>query len=177
MRFCKSVWIFTIWPLDGAAAWGRSLHNVDSLQKQTWAQTCCMLTGVLLLLHRLGKTLQRCLENTAKSQYTNIRLKKGRHFATQSHPVYLTSIQNVFQAHDKALTRTSIATGRNHGNVWQMEGDRARGHSPSHHQKLVDLWVFELVVGVPHLDLQLLLNTGVFFPWEGWHQEDNHQAC
>lgn len=34
---------------------------------------------------------------------------------------------------------------------------------PRHHQELVDLWVFQLIVGVPKLRLELLLNPGVRF--------------
>lgn len=32
---------------------------------------------------------------------------------------------------------------------------------PRYHQELVDLRIFELVVGIPHLGLQLLLDPGV----------------
>lgn len=35
------------------------------------------------------------------------------------------------------------------------------GVLPCHHQELVDLRVFELIVGVPHLGLQLLLDPVV----------------
>ncbi len=37
---------------------------------------------------------------------------------------------------------------------------------PRHHQELVDLRVFQLVVGVPHLGLQLLLDAVVGFTWD-----------
>lgn len=36
---------------------------------------------------------------------------------------------------------------------------------PCHHQELVNLRVFQLVVGVPKLGLELLLNPGVRFSW------------
>lgn len=36
-----------------------------------------------------------------------------------------------------------------------------RGVLPCYHQELVDLRVFELVVGVPHLGLQFLLDPVV----------------
>lgn len=37
------------------------------------------------------------------------------------------------------------------------------GDLPRYHQELVDLGVFELVVGIPHLGLQLLLDPVVCF--------------
>lgn len=37
---------------------------------------------------------------------------------------------------------------------------------PCHHQELVDLRVFQLIVGVPKLRLKLLLNPGVRFSWK-----------
>lgn len=55
-----------------------------------------------------------------------------------------------------------------HKSPWQQDvvmmqlEDRQQGEAlPCHHQELVDLRVFELVVGVPHLGLQLLLDPVV----------------
>lgn len=43
------------------------------------------------------------------------------------------------------------------------------GALPCHHQELVNLRVFQLVVGIPHFGLQLLLDPGVCFTW--WRKE------
>lgn len=50
----------------------------------------------------------------------------------------------------------------------------ADGVLPCHHQELVDLRVFELVVGIPHFGLQLLLDPVVCFTY--WMEEpfDRH---
>lgn len=45
--------------------------------------------------------------------------------------------------------------------MMQLEDRQQREALPCHHQELVDLRVFELVVGVPHLGLQLLLDPVV----------------
>lgn len=54
----------------------------------------------------------------------------------------------------------AMATGSSDEATGVTDG---KGALPCHHQELVDLRVFELVVRVPHFGLQLLLDTSVCF--------------